>query len=474
MALTTVTLHGQILQPVLGTPATGTVTFSILHELRDVVANVVYSPQSFTATLNGTGDFTLVLPATDNLDLLPQSWVYQVYVNTNVWDDVFYVQVPFSVGTVEFADLEQLAYDPCTGALEATPVPPDSENLFVRKTGDTMSGPLTINSNLQVNGTIGGVYQGITGDVMRLLSTAISTCVTSGGELTVNADPTKIDISPMQGWIVDYNSTTTPIGPTNPRITFVSYPGVVGLTPLFSPITHFRVDSTGTLIQQPLRLTPAQRRQSLQIGFVITEGGVAIVDQTIPVVPSQLNNQLVDLMNTLGPFIETGGQISPNGATLTFNRATGTIFTRAFSQVPTYLNPHLATLTAQSPTTFRHMTALFPFASGVTSTLNVGSYDPGGAGVVTPVGGGANTSTNFRVWAFANNTVNEQILVQYGQNAHASLTAARAAIGSGSYIPTPLSTGGALLGWISATHTATNLSDPTQAVFTQASKFATP
>jgi hypothetical protein len=104
--------------------------------------------------------------------------------------------------------------------------------------------------------------------------------------------------------------------------------------------------------------------------------------------------------------------------------------------------------------------------------LDVGNYDLGG--VLTPVGGGVNTSTNFRVWGFANNTVTEQILIQYGQNTYASLAAAVNGLGSGNYIVQPATALGALIGWISVTRTAVNLSDPTQAVFTKAPKFATP
>lgn len=480
MALTTVTVHGEFLDLDGLTPAVGTVTFRTLIELRDLVDNIVYPPADFVATLDLNGEFTIVLPATDNPDITPLNWVYQVYINTTTWRDTQYVQLPFAPGVTEYADLALLDYDPCTGLTTSLPLPPDPAALFVLKAGDTMTGNLIINANLQVSGdanvdgSLTAEYQGVNGDVMRLLSSVLSTNVTSGGVLTPNVDPTKIDISPMTGWIVDYDSSATPIGPTNPIITYVNYPGVTGLTPAFTPITHFRVDSTGTLIQQLNRLTPIQRRQSLQLGFTVTEAGTIIVDQTIPVIPSQLNNQLCDLMNTLGPFIEIGSRITPNGVNLTFNRTTGTIFTRAFGQVPNYLNPHLSTLTAQTPTNFRHMTALFPFASALTSILDVANYDPGGLGVVTPIGGGANTSTTFRIWAIANNTANEQILVQYGQNTYASLTAARDAIGSTNYIPTPLSTGGALVGWITATRTATNLSDPTQAVFTQAGQFDAP
>jgi hypothetical protein len=113
MALTTVTVHGQILAPVTNTPAVGTVVFDTLIELRDVVDNVVYAPMRFTATLDAGGEFTIVLPATDNADLIPASWVYQVWINTDILNEVQYFQIPFAPGTTEFADLVPLDYDPC-------------------------------------------------------------------------------------------------------------------------------------------------------------------------------------------------------------------------------------------------------------------------------------------------------------------------------------------------------------------------
>jgi hypothetical protein len=474
MALTTVQVHGQILDPDGLTPAVGTVTFRTLIELRDVVDNIVYPPADFTATLDVLGEFTIVLPTTDNPDILPINWVYQVYINTTGWTSTQYVQLPFAPGTTEFADLTPLDYDPCTGSLTATPLAPGEAGLYVLKTGDTMSGNLVINANLQVAGSAAASYQGISGDLVQLLSTMLSTNVTSGGEITPNVDPTKIDIAPLEGWIVDYNSTTTPIGPTNPALTYISYPGATAVTPLFVPLSFYLIDSAGVLFQQATRPTSAQRRQNLLVGLTVTEAGVVVVDQTIPVVPSQVNNQLVDLMNNLGPFIISGNIISPNGVNLTFNKTAGPIFARAFSQVPNYLAPNEATLPAQTPTNFRRITAAPGFASGVVNTIDVANYDPNATGIVTPIPGGANTSTNFRVWAVANNIVADQVFVQYGQRSYASLAAARAAISSGQYIPNPITVGAALVGWITATKSAVNLSDPTQAIFTQAGKFSTP
>lgn len=125
MALTLVSVHGQFLAPVTNIPAVGTVSFNTMIELRDVVDNIVYVPMTFTATLDVNGEFTIVLPATDNPDLTPANWVYQVWINLDTINSVVYVQLPFSVGVTEFADLEPLEFDPCTDQIPtSTPIAP--------------------------------------------------------------------------------------------------------------------------------------------------------------------------------------------------------------------------------------------------------------------------------------------------------------------------------------------------------------
>lgn len=109
MALVTVTVHGEILAPDGLTPAVGFVRFRTLHELRDTVANIVYAPDEWVATLDINGEFTIVLPTTDNPDITPLDWSYQVWVQTDVWREGFFIQLPFSVGVVEFADLIEIS-----------------------------------------------------------------------------------------------------------------------------------------------------------------------------------------------------------------------------------------------------------------------------------------------------------------------------------------------------------------------------
>ncbi len=347
---------------------------------------------------------------------------------------------------------------------------------YVRRTGDTMTGDLNLagaTTDLSVDGQILGDFQTVANiDVMQLLAMGQSTSIISGGNMSPNVNPTLLDVTALTGYIVTYDSSS-PLGGTNPSLLYVSAPAQVGLAPAFNP-SFYLVDSAGTYIQQATVPTPTQRRTHLFVGVTAQVGGVIVVDQTLPVTPSQVNNQLVDLMEALNPFSTGGNVLSANGANLFFNKTSGGVFARAFSQVPNPQDPHNAVLAAQTPVQFRHITAVSGFFGPLTSTLDVANYDPGGAGVITPVPGGANTTTNFRVIGFANNTVTEQVLVQYGQNTYASLSAAVAALGTGLFVPNQALEGGALLGWISAVKSATDLSSPTQAVFTKASKFATP
>jgi len=476
MSLVTVPVHGQILGPDNVTPAVGTITFRTLIELRDVVSNVVYAPMEFVATLDVNGEFTLNLPTTDNADILPLDWIYGVYINTTTWNEIVYVQLPFSPGTTEFADLTPLDHDPCSQDLTlASPVPASGGD-FLPLTGGTLTGNLVINANLQVNGSGGVVYDSVSLDIGQLLAMNMSTGVVSGGTLSINANPALIDIAAMTGYIVDYDPTM-PVTPTNPSLTYVSTPAFIGQPIIGNPANPLRfwlIDSSGSLIQQETIPTAAERRLNINIGTSLQFGGVNTTVIDLPTVASQPMSQYVDLANSLGAFspFGTDNTISANGANLMIDTTGGLQFNRSF-QTSNYLNPHVTSTAAQSPATFRRATATTILAAAQT-TIDVANYDPGGAGVITPIGGGVNTTSIHYVfvWGFAN--LIDQMVVQYGQETFSSLTAAKDNIAKGVYNTNPLFFDGALAGWICATRNATDLSDPTQAIFVKAPKFPTP
>lgn len=361
------------------------------------------------------------------------------------------------------------------GAVGYTSGDPNKVNVI----GDTMTGDLILagaGTDLTVGGVITDTYGGVTGDVMRLMSTAMSTGITSGGVLSINANPTLIDVSATSGWIYDYNPFGT-ISGTNPQMTFVNFAGQTGIALTGPPtqlVTFWLLNSAGTLIQQATTPTRLQYRTHLVIGVSSQFGGVINVVQSLATVLGQTATQLVGLMRGLGLFVigSTSNVISPNAANLKIKTTGGAIFGASFG-LPNYQDPNTASTAAQAPATFRYATATTILAPLLTDVA-VANYDPGGLGVVTPIGGGANTSTIHRVYASPAPGITDQMAIQYGQTAYASLAAAVAAIGSGVHIQNPAFEGLPVAAWIVATRTAANLSDPTQASFTHASKFASP
>lgn len=306
----------------------------------------------------------------------------------------------------------------------------------------------------------------------------LSTGVASGGELDPSGvNPQAVVLAPLVGYVVD-NSDVLSI---KPQVIRVDSPGgtfpLVGAS-LTRSVTWWLMDSAGTVLQQATRPTPTQRRTHLVLGVSAydTVGGAILEAQTLQVILPQQANQLADLMDALGPFSLSGNVVSPNGANLMINKTAGVLFSRSFNHFASGVltdDPHVSASAAQTPATFRRIlrtaSAVTP---GAVTTLDPANYDVGG--VLTPVPGGANASTIQRVYAFAANGVNLQLAVHYGQVVYGSLSAATAAIASGVFEPAPITTIGAMIGYIAVIRTATNLSDPTQATFVHAEKFATP
>lgn len=304
----------------------------------------------------------------------------------------------------------------------------------------------------------------------------LSTGVASGGEMNI-ASPTSVEITALVGYVVDNNALTS----VAPSLVKVDEPGqIVALDAgsLARSVTFWFMDSAGNVTQQATPATPQQRRTQLGLGvsFYDTVAGALVEVQTRPVILGQPANQLVDLFDAIGPLSTSGNAITPNGVNLSFNKAAGVLFVRASNHFAAGVltdNPHFSPSPATAPAIFRRIlrTAAVATPPAVT-TLDVANYDLNG--VLTPVGGGTNTSTIQRVWAFATNQATAQVAVQYGQQTYASLAGAVAAIGLEPFVPAPVSILGALVGYICVTRTATNLSDPAQAVFVRAGKFPTP
>ena len=75
--LSTITLTGTYVD-IEGNPISGSVRFSPQSIIKDTDQNQIIINTAITATLNGSGAFSVVLPVTDDTDVAPTPFAYEV------------------------------------------------------------------------------------------------------------------------------------------------------------------------------------------------------------------------------------------------------------------------------------------------------------------------------------------------------------------------------------------------------------
>ncbi len=297
----------------------------------------------------------------------------------------------------------------------------------------------------------------------------LSTGVASGGDMTVNGlNPKAVDFTALVGYVVDNNAITSAV-PSAIKVDEPAQTVVLDGPAQLRALTNWLMDSAGNVIQQEPPPSPVQRRTHLQLGVTLYDpgSGMIVEVQSGPVILGQPANQFADLLDSIGPFNLSGNILSAVVGTLSFNVTAGEVFRRALNHFAGGVltdNPHINPTPARAPALFKRVirTPESPLPPDVT-TVNPTMYDLNG--VLTPVGGGTNTSTVQRVFITPGANPSAQVAVQYGQLTFASLSAAVAAVGTSNFTPNPVSGFGALVGYIAMIRTATDLSNPAHAVF---------
>jgi hypothetical protein len=296
-----------------------------------------------------------------------------------------------------------------------------------------------------------------------LLGNTVSTGVYTFSGIT-SASTTTVNVSPVNGWVV-YNTYDRAL---EPLVVNVNYSGGTNITLpnlTTSDETYFLVNSGSTIFQQTTYPTPQERRQNIFLGKVNhpNRTNVDFINNDTDFDVSPMS-ALRDLWSSI-KLINNGVIISPNGSNLNINTSSGTLWGNGIGWVGNQLNPDSVTINATSPTTFQYRVQTGGTFSD-TNTIDVANYDL--AGVVTPVGGGSNASTNQRVFLFPSGRVR----IQYGQKVYNSLTEAVAGSQTESFITySNNQENGVLIGIISVNKNATQLNNTTQAVFSFVSKF---
>lgn len=300
----------------------------------------------------------------------------------------------------------------------------------------------------------------------------VDTGIVFGGQINANvSSPLSLDIGATVGYVADY--TTTP-GTLN--LTRVSIPAqTVPLSDTGRAITWWMIAPNGTIIQQANRPTNTQRRQNLQLGATAQNGVQIFVDQTLPVIVPHPTNQLYDLMYALGSFNISGNVITPVGGNLQIAHSAGSVFAVGFNHFAgsTLTNdPHVSPTQSQSPAQFRYTTQNATAAGPLVTNIDVANYDVGG--VITPIPGGANTTTIHRVYLFPTNNAVDQLIIQYGQLLFSTIAGAINSIGyTPNFIKNPNIPTGILLAYVVVTKAATDLANTSTASVIMADRFAT-
>lgn len=310
---------------------------------------------------------------------------------------------------------------------------------------------------------------------MSQTQAALSTGIASGGRISVNAgNPLAVDISALDGYIVDYTADSQ-AEPVVTRIKTTTQTVPLDAAALLRTATWFLMDTSGNVIQQAFPADDIQRRTHLALGAAAQDG--VQIFRTLPdtTILAQPANQLADLMDGLGLFVTRPITITPN-ANLTFATSQSTLFARSLNRYAGAVltnDPHIVTIPAAAPAQFRYITSTALAFGPLRTTIDVANYES--AGVITPIPGGSNTTAIHRLWVAGTGNAADQFAFQYGQTFYGSLNTAVNSIGQTGFVTNPVLAGStALVAWIAVTKSATNLSDPTQAVIISASKLASP
>lgn len=467
------TVTGTYVNPVTGEPYDGTtgehyVIFEPIPERwTDQGGNQILLGGG-KVNLDVSGSFSEDVVCTDAADVLPEAgrlWRLRQFVG-GAWSEGIF-EVPGGSGSLDITDV--LSVDICGVDYVPVPGPPGSPGATGAE-GD---------SAYQVaveDGFVGTEAQWLASLVGPQgepgLSGGLDTGIATGGDISVNiSNPLAVDVSPLTGQIVDYLADPITITPVeNPSVFTVELDTVAQ----DRTITWLLMDADLNVYQQEARPSPEDRRNFIILGLVAQDEGSIFLAQSLPVSARQPVNQLYDLMDAIGAFGISGNDVSPNGANLQLNVGSGQVFSRGWNHFdgPSETNnPHITTTIGASPAPWTHaLRASNLDYMSASATIDVSHYD--NAGVLTPVGGDADTSVIHQLWMFPTNEGSEFHVLQYGQATYPTLNAAFDGAGKETFAINPALPGNAInLGFLVVRGQATDLSDTSDAIFIKAGKF---
>jgi len=243
-----------------------------------------------------------------------------------------------------------------------------------------------------------------------------------GLQLSINADPTKVNIAAGYYTITDFTDIANPI------VTIKTFSGLTGYTPAYlntANATYIALDINGNVVASASPFSNSQRRTLAIIGSAIHSNLTTVnVTNEIKAPIIAPTNQLHDFMRAIGFLNEEGNIYSPNGANLQIDKSAGKIFGMGINAAD-YTNPHQLLIPSQTALTFAYR-----FQGGTqladTQNINPNIYDVGGVSTPTP----SNKWTIQRINLFQSGLAR----IQPGQTVYNSFNDATIALPTQSFV----------------------------------------
>lgn len=298
----------------------------------------------------------------------------------------------------------------------------------------------------------------------------LSTGVYEGGDLIINgSDNTKFDISAGKGAILD-NYTD----PEKPVVTRIEWPAFTAQTPEFIASTftsYVAIDRGGNVVQFSGTINEENRRDYLILGLLVHTGNTNVESVSSFVNPGyDIANNLGDLSAAIGLVNITGNVFSADSTNLEIAKTAGTAFRLGGNFQDSRKSPNIATSDALSaPLLFkpyRDGSGGFTIDFPLTSSIDPDRYDDGSGTLATKPNNG-----RWSINRIFLDPINDNVIVQYGQNTYRNDDLALAAIQTETFEINPVLKDALLRGFLLVRKGATDLSNTNRALFIAADKF---
>ena len=294
------------------------------------------------------------------------------------------------------------------------------------------------------------------------------TGIFEGGQVTINADPTKIDIAAGTGLVVD-NYTD----PEIPNVIHITWPDLVGIDVEFLA-TEFGsfvgIDATGAVQQFPASEPDIDKRDNIFLGILGHSNLTTVTSiASAPTPGYDQTHMIVDMTDSIGIINKSGNVYGPSGADLEVDKTAGESFALGYNHTNSAKSPNITNDPALETATlfpaFRDGTGGFTAGSPVTD-VPIANYDNNsGAPFAVPA---SDPWQIFRIyWSPA---INNNIIA-YGQNVYKNQAIAEGAIFGEVYDEAPELSNAILRAYLIVRRDATDLSDTGTAKFIQANNF---